>query len=138
MKTRAIKQLLEAMEQGGYRHLDLQIGDERIKLVRDRDTAPATAAAAEDEALCGKTQTDGTPSGKLVPVLSDRVGVYSVGKTPIQVGGEVKKGQAMGVIKGISIQDTVAAPLAGIVRQIHVHEGDIVEFGRRLFEIEPA
>lgn len=134
MKTRAIKQLLEAMEQGGYRHLDLQIGAERIKLVRDRCVAePERVETAAD-----RTNGPADDPVGLMQVLSDRVGVYSGGKAPVQVGHTVKKGQPLGIIKGISIQDTVTAPVAGVIREMFVKEGDLVEFGRRLFAIEPA
>lgn len=135
MNTRAIKQLLEAMEQGGYRHLDLQIGAERIKLVRDRC---ATTANDVETAVAGETSAQIDEKVGLIQVLSDRVGVYTGGKAPVQIETAVKKGQSLGIIKGISIQDTVTAPVAGVIKEMFVKEGDLVEFGRRLFAIEPA
>ncbi len=138
MKTRAIKQLLDAMEQGGYQHLDLQIGDERIKLVRSTEALSASAASAPDHQTTDEKVPGGLTTGNSVTIFSDRVGIYSGGKTPVQVGAQVKKGQSLGVIKGISIQDNVGCPVSGTIRQMYVKEGEIVEFGRRLFEIEPA
>ena len=137
MNTRAIKQLLEAMEQGGYQYLDLQLGQDRIKLVRGKEP---TAVAGETAGTTGETGLGtGTAAAVAKPlvVLSERVGVFSAGKAPVQKGAEVKKGQTLGIIKGISIQDNVIAPLTGTVKEVFVKEGDLVEFGRRLFSIEP-
>jgi len=71
-------------------------------------------------------------------IFSQRVGIFSfVKKIPLPEV-EVKAGEVLGLIKGISIQDPVNSPCNGKITEIHVKDGEIVEFGKLLFKIKPT
>ena len=135
MNVSHLKKLLNAMEEGGFHQLDLQIGTDRVRLVR------APNAPSETLPHSGKPAASPPPDVVEIPkvhVVSERVGVFTFGKFQIPLGTETKRGQVLGTIKGISIQDAVVCPIHGRLLTVHVKEGDLVEFGRVLFSLEKA
>ncbi|MFZ2957107.1 MAG: hypothetical protein WA705_09475 [Candidatus Ozemobacteraceae bacterium] len=143
MNVRHIDSLHKAMTDGGFHQLDLTVGVTRLKLVRLPETIQPDSC--ENSALQVATGADSAKSSDaplvsaitIVQVISERVGIFTYGKRkPLEIGTPVKRGEILGTIKGISIQDHILAPVAGIITAVFVTEGEIVEFGRRLFSIE--
>lgn len=115
--------------------MTLETGKVRCRMVRR--PLPETAGA-NDETATNSSTCPVLPPPTATPVISERVGVFSFGKRPpLAKGLAVKKGEVLGIIKGISIQDNVVAPRAGNLDQVNVKEGEIVEFGRVLFSLAP-
>jgi biotin carboxyl carrier protein len=53
------------------------------------------------------------------------------------VGGVVGPGQTLCILEAMKLMNEVKAEVEGVVRAIHVENGQPVEFGQLLFEIEP-
>jgi acetyl-CoA carboxylase biotin carboxyl carrier protein len=135
MNTQHVRRLTEALTAAGMEELDLRFGsNNRIHLVLN-----PTAASLPN----GTGREKGGPSGSAptpqpIPILdvrSERVGLFTFGKAPKDAGRSVKKGEVLGIIKGISIQDQVISPETGTLSEVLVSEGMIVEFGQILFRI---
>jgi len=76
-------------------------------------------------------------------VLAPLVGVFyrspSPGAPPfVEVGQPVTAGQQLAVVEAMKMMNEVVAETAGVVREVHVADAEIVEFGQRLFTIAPA
>ncbi|MDE2125586.1 MAG: biotin/lipoyl-binding protein [Armatimonadetes bacterium] len=84
--------------------------------------APAGLGATEPSA----------PSGVLTAPM---VGV--VAEVKANLGDVLARGQAVAIIEAMKIIAPVNAPFAGKVTAIHVQEGDRVEMGAVLAEVEP-
>ena len=54
----------------------------------------------------------------------------------VGVGQEVEAGQVMLVLEAMKMENELRAPRKGVVMSIFVSEGDPVEAGRRLIELE--
>ena len=54
----------------------------------------------------------------------------------VGVGQEVEAGQVMLVLEAMKMENELRAPRKGVVASILVREGDPVEAGRRLIELE--
>jgi acetyl-CoA carboxylase biotin carboxyl carrier protein len=56
----------------------------------------------------------------------------------VEVGSSVKKGQVLCIVEAMKLMNEIESDVAGKVAEIHVQNGQPVEFGQPLFRIEPA
>lgn len=132
--TARLRMLIGEMRTAGFAELEIESADVNVRMVLG--SAPAAAAAtAPNSELPGAAAEDVTP--KPVSVTAERVGVFSFGKHRVEAGAKVARGQTLGIIKGISIQDQVNAPVSGTIDAVFAQEGEIIDFGRALFSILP-
>src|SRR5262249_8741894 len=82
------------------------------------------------------------PEGMVV-VESPMVGVFYRAPTPgappfVEVGDPVAPGQTLCILEAMKLMNEVKAEMEAIVRTIYVGNGDPVEYGRVLFDLEPV
>ena len=75
------------------------------------------------------------------PVTSPMVGVFYAAPSPesepfVTVGQSVKKGQVVCIIEAMKLMNEIAAEKDGVITEVCVNNGDIVEFGQPLFYIK--
>ena len=83
--------------------------------------------------LAEETRGEASRHGRLV------VTAYMPGRVVsirIAVGDQVEPGQALVVLEAMKMQNEIQSDRAGVVRQIHVAEGEAVEGGDPLVELE--
>lgn len=131
MEAEQIKKLYQAMSENGFSSLELELGENnrvRIALDNRRDEIPVDVlsdlALVEDEEPVASTQ---------VEIRSDKVGTFSFAGRVLQAGDRIKKGEALGVVKGISFQDRIKCSLDGVISRVEIEEGAVVDYGRLLF-----
>ena len=56
----------------------------------------------------------------------------------VEEGASVAVGQTLCILEAMKLMNEIKADLEGVIRKIHVANGDAVEFGQLLFEIEPV
>jgi acetyl-CoA carboxylase biotin carboxyl carrier protein len=56
----------------------------------------------------------------------------------VEEGDAVAPGQTLCILEAMKLMNEVKADIEGIVRAIHVQNGQPVEFGQPLFDLEPA
>lgn len=81
------------------------------------------------------------PSG--YPVVAPVVGVLYAAPQPgavpfVTVGQRVEAGQQVAIIEAMKMMNEVITDRAGVVREIHVSDGSVVEFGQRLLSMDPV
>ena len=115
--------------------------------VRRREEADAVAAPAP--APSAPTEQDVAPpsleseTDGVVRVEAPMVGTFyrapSPGAPPfVEEGAVVSSGQTLCILEAMKLLNEIKADLDGVVRRINVENGQPVEFGQVLFEIEPA
>lgn len=97
-------------------------------------TAPLVETKPE-EANQAKTMSAGTP------IKSPMVGVFYAAPSPddvpyIAVGDTVKKGDVVCIVEAMKLLNEIVAECDGVVSEICVENGDVVEFGQPLFYIK--
>jgi len=97
--------------------------------------APAPPAAAAPEADAGEVN--------LAVVKSPIVGTFYLAPEPgappfVDVGGAVRKGQALCIIEAMKLMNEIESEYAGEVVKIYVENGQPVQYGERLFAIKVA
>ena len=98
---------------------------------------------SEQPSQSGQTETkaDGMPQIHVDYIKAPLVGVYYAAASPdkapfVQVGSKVEKGDTVCLIEAMKMMSEVAAPRAGVIKEILVENGDLVEFDKPLFVIE--
>lgn len=138
MNETDIRKYAGLMQELGLTGLEIT---EDNKVVRLERTAPAiiresaTAFPAADVSEAKKEENNGYFS-----VKSSIVGVFysapAENAAPyVSVGDSVKKGQTLCIIEAMKLMNEITAEEDGVVSEICVANGQVVEFGTELFRI---
>jgi len=150
MDLRKLKTLIELVESSGIGELEVQEGEERVRITR----APAAGAlAAPANAVYATASPLVTPTVAAAPietpapiepeghfVKSPMVGTFyraaSPGAKPfIEVGDAVQVGDTLCIIEAMKLMNEIEADKAGVVKQVLAENGQPVEYGQPLVVI---
>jgi acetyl-CoA carboxylase biotin carboxyl carrier protein len=56
----------------------------------------------------------------------------------VEEGDPVAAGQTLCILEAMKLMNEIKTEVEGIVRKIHVQNGNAVEYGQLLFELEPV
>ena len=150
MDLRKLKTLIELVETSGIAELEIQEGEERVRITR------ATAAPAGPAPLAQHVLPHGATSPMVAPaanvadvppaepeghqVKSPMVGTFYRSATPgdkpfVEIGDTVAEGDALCIIEAMKLMNEIEADRAGVVKAILTENGQPVEFGQPLFLI---
>jgi acetyl-CoA carboxylase biotin carboxyl carrier protein len=153
MDLRKIKTLIELLEASDLSEIEINEGDDSIRLSRASSvSAPAqtavpaaavpvshVAAPAQPAVLATATDTADIISGHVVE--SPTVGTFYARPSPdadafVNVGDKVSKGATLCVVEAMKTFNEIQADMAGIIAEVLKSDGDPVEFGEALFVIK--
>lgn len=139
MNETDIRKYAELMKELGLSGLEIT---EDNKVVRLERSAPAAAkeivySAPADEAAVPTPAAD----KDYISVKSPIVGVFYAAPAEnvepyVSVGGSVKKGQTLCIIEAMKLMNEITAENDGVISEICVTNGQIVEYGTELFRIK--
>lgn len=109
-------------------------------------TAPVVPATPVAQATVQATATATAPA-PAAPAASDKtidapmVGVFYQAPSPdaapyVTVGQSVKKGDTVCIIEAMKLMNEIQAEEDGVITEVLVKNGDIVEFGKPLFKLQ--
>jgi acetyl-CoA carboxylase biotin carboxyl carrier protein len=79
-----------------------------------------------------------SPDADVTFATSTLVGVFRSGKVgPLPAGASVTEGQVIGYVESLGLLTECVAPTDGVVRALLVQDGEPVEYGQALLEIDP-
>ena len=150
MDLRKLKTLIELVETSGIAELEIQEGEERVRITRalppsgqmmmmhpPPGTHAATAqAAAVPQALAATPAVPAEPEGHVVksPIVGTFYRAASPGsKSFVELGDAVKEGDTLCIIEAMKLMNEIEADASGVVKSILVENGQPVEFGQPLF-----
>ena len=154
MDLRKLKTLIELVENSGIAELEIEEGEERVRITRAVAAAAQpmlvaapppvpvhanAAAAAGPAAAAAPEPPPPEPAGHLVK--SPMVGTFyrsaSPGAKPfVEVGDTVAVGDPLCIIEAMKLMNEIESDQAGVVREILVENGQPVEFGQPLIRVE--
>ncbi len=134
MDINQIRELIDLMEEKDLVNLEYGQEDNYINLTLN--VAVQTAYVPQVAAPVAATPTTSTPkapSGKVE--TSPMVGVFYSAPSPndppfVKVGQEVEAGDQLGIIEAMKIMNPLEATQSGIIEEILVSNGDVVQFGQ--------
>lgn len=150
-----IKEIITALDNSSVTEVELTCGNgEKIKLKKRSEVKLVAAEPIEVPAApmvipaapAAPTAPD-VPVAEAAPVAegkeikSPMVGVFYAAASPdsapyVQVGQAVKKGDTLCVIEAMKLMNEINAEESGVITEICVKNGDLVQFGQPLFKIK--
>ena len=147
-RAERIRELVRIVQESGVAEIAIEEAGMRVSVRRREEpeaaTAPSPAPSAPTPSDLATLQPAGEPAADgFVRVEAPMVGTFyraaSPGAPPfVEEGAPVAMGQTLCILEAMKLMNEIKAELDGIVRRIHVANGDAVEFGQLLFEIEPV
>ena len=152
MDIRKVKKLIELLEESGLAEIEIQEGEEAVRISRYPSGEPAQYSAgpvireapmAPDAGPLASPATTTTPAPDApdgTKVVSPMVGTYYEAPSPnaepfVSVGDKVEVGDILCIIEAMKMMNQIEADVAGRISAIQVENGDPVEFGQILFVI---
>ncbi|MCL2310006.1 MAG: acetyl-CoA carboxylase biotin carboxyl carrier protein [Proteobacteria bacterium] len=150
MDLRKLKTLIELVESSGIAELEIQEGEERVRITRATASmvAAPTMMMAPPLIPAAPAASAGTPVAPEAPpapsghtIASPMVGTFYRASAPgakpfVDVGSTVKEGDTLCIVEAMKLMNEIEADRAGVVKAILVENGHPVEFGQPLFVIE--
>ena len=151
MDLRKLKTLIELVESSGIGELEVQEGEERVRITRApaagappplshavyttaSPTAPPALAPVTIEAAAPAPE----PEGHFVksPMVGTFYRAASPGAKPfVEVGDTVQVGDTLCIIEAMKLMNEIEADKAGVVKQVLAENGQPVEYGQPLVVI---
>ncbi len=149
MDLRKLKTLIDLVETSGIAEIEIQEGEERVRITRSHSTVAQVAGAAAPVttvvAAPAAAAAEAAPAEAAPPdgdvVKSPMVGTFYRAGTPtakpfVEVGDEVQSGQTLCIIEAMKLMNEIESDKAGVIRDILAENGQPVEFGQPLFVID--
>jgi len=156
-----IKELLDIFIASGIAEMELQRGEDRLRLRRAPKSQELVVPAAVPMMAAAAPAQIAPPAGNSVPspasspmpkapepesghvlVKSPIVGTYYEAPAPgaapfVKVGDAVEPGQVLCIIESMKLMNEIESEVAGVVAAKLVENGRPVEYGEALFAIRP-
>ena len=149
-QTRAerIREVVRIVQETGVAEIAVEEEGTRVSVKRTEDQVPVAAAPP---ALAAPRDGDEPEAGQPEPASDDgglrieapMVGTFYRAPQPgappfVEEGDAVAAGQTLCILEAMKLMNEVKAEVEGVVRKIHVQNGQPVEFGQALFDLEPV
>ncbi len=148
-----IRQLIRLVQRTGIGELEVSSGDRTVRIAAQSrvpvnvglPATVATAAPVAEVPAPGAAKAAAPPAGSenLVAVTSPMVGTFYRAPAPdadpyVEVGDMVEMGQTVCIVEAMKLMNEIESECRGRVVKILVENAQPVEFGQKLFLIEPA
>jgi acetyl-CoA carboxylase biotin carboxyl carrier protein len=152
MTNQEIKELLQIFDESGVAEMEVQRGENRLRLRRApavheltaHSLSPAAHAhsPAPAPAPASAAPKGSAPDPSHTLIKSPIVGTYYDAPSPeagpfVKVGDTVEPGQVLCIIESMKLMNEIEAEIAGTLVHKLVENGRPVEYGEALFAIRP-
>jgi oxaloacetate decarboxylase (Na+ extruding) subunit alpha len=140
-RTERIREVVRIVQETGVGEVTIEEEGMRVSVKRTQDVDPV-AVGASAAPVSGDVAEPAQSNG-LLPVESPMIGVFYRAAEPgaapfVEIGEAVAAGQTLCLLEAMKLFNELKAETPGVVREIHVENGQPVEFGQLLFELEPV
>jgi len=146
---RKLKTLIELVESSGIAELEIQEGEERVRITRAVASSAAPTVVpvtvpAVTAPVAGAAASAPEPSQPAEPeghqVKSPMVGTFYRAASPgakafVEVGDSVEVGDTLCIIEAMKLMNEIESDKSGVVKQVLAENGQPVEFGQPLVVI---
>ena len=154
MDLRKLKTLIDLVEASDISELELTEGEEKVKISRQNNMGASLTPTnyvqqqirpplnqqpqTQTDTLEDKIDTSPTENKNII--TSPMVGTFYRSASPdsapfIDIGSTVKKGETLCIIEAMKILNEIESDKEGTITKILIENGQPVEFGQPLFEI---
>lgn len=150
MDIRKVKKLIELLEESNIAEIEIQEGEESVRISRNisgaavqyapAPVAAPVAPAAPAPAPAAPQEAPAAPVASGHQVKSPMVGTFYGSPAPgakafVTPGQSVKKGDTICIVEAMKMMNQIEADKDGVIEAIHVEDGQPVEFDQPLVTI---
>jgi acetyl-CoA carboxylase biotin carboxyl carrier protein len=150
--VQTIRHLVRLMSRHDLSEIDLQEGDQRIRLRRGGPPAGSAALPVATPVPVAQPTQPATPgpvpaaehaARKLVDIKSPAVGTFYAqkeeGAAPyVSVGSRVRPDTIVCMIEAMKVFNEIPAGCSGVIAEVLVQNKEFVEYNTVLFRVDPA
>ena len=152
MNSDEIKELIQIFHESGVAEMEVQRGENRLRLRRGPTAqelvvpaatpAPGHSPAPAASSPAATSAKPSTPDPNHTIVKSPIVGTYYDAPSPdappfVKIGDSVEPGQVLCIIESMKLMNEIEAELAGTIVHKLSENGRPVEYGEALFAVRP-
>ena len=144
--VKRIREIIELMEEHDLSAVDLQQGDEKIKLNRGSVSpvysAPPPVAAAPAAAAPAAAAPAAAADAGTVTVNAPMVGTFYSRANPesdpfVKVGDIVSEDTIVCIVEAMKVFNEIPAECSGKIVEVLVKDQEAIDFGKPMFRVEP-
>lgn len=129
--------LLRVVQASDLRELDVRDGEWHVRLTRSGRSTPMTEPGFADAPI-----VEASGEADVDRILSPLVGTFYRAPQPgmpplVSEGTEVESTTVVGIIEALHLLTDIEAGRSGVVTRVLATDGEPVEYGQTLFEVEP-
>jgi acetyl-CoA carboxylase biotin carboxyl carrier protein len=149
-----LRRLIDLVQSTGIGELEVTTGGRTIRIAAQAGgispgvatmtaAAPAPSSApAPAAAIAGSPAAGGADTGNLLTITSPMVGTFYRAPAPdadpyIEVGDPVSVGQTVCIVEAMKLMNEIESEVKGRIVKILVENAQPVEYGQKLFLVEP-
>ena len=152
MDLRKLKTLIDLVSESNISELEITEAEGKVRIVKAGPAAVVAAPALAPPPVAAATPAPPAPAAASAPTEVPEPAVARVIKSPmvgtfyrtpspgakafVDVGSTVKEGEPVCIIEAMKIMNEIEADASGKIRRILCENGQAVEFGQPLFELE--
>ena len=147
MDIRKVKKLIDLLESSGMAEIEIKEGEESVRIVKSGITPVAPVVPVPPTPVQTFSTAEAISTSPASPVevaiengnaiSSPMVGTFYSKPAPdakpfVSVGDTIAVGDIICIVEAMKIMNKIEADKAGVVTQICLNDGDVVEFGQDL------
>ena len=143
MDIRKIKKLIEMLQESDLTEIEVQEGEESVRIVRGSNqsfevkTAPISPASVGN--LIENNEVSANESGSLIksPIVGTFYRKPAPDKPPfVEIGSHVNAGDVVCIVEAMKMMNEIKSEFTGKVLAINIEDGEPVEFDQSLIVID--
>lgn len=141
-RAERIREIVRIVQETGVAEISVEEEGTRVSVRRTEEPVPGQTAAPAPATASGEPVAAPADDGA-IRIEAPMVGTFYRAPQPgappfVEEGDAVAPGQTLCILEAMKLMNEVKAEIEGIVRAIHVQNGQPVEFGQPLFDLGPA
>ena len=148
MDLRKIKKLIEMLQESDLNEIEVREGEESVRINREKEVQHFVQAQSEKASnptksvsKRGSLEEDKDEDLNLKNIKSPMVGTFyrkpAPDKSPfIEVGQKINIGDTVCIVEAMKMMNQVKSEFEGTIKEIHIQDGQPVEFDQTLISVE--
>jgi acetyl-CoA carboxylase biotin carboxyl carrier protein len=138
MSNDEIRELIQLVVESGIAELEIERGEERVRIRRTLEPATVSTPSTVVEAAPPAPEPAANEYIQKSPIVGTYYDAPKPGDTPfVKVGDSVELGQVLCIIESMKLMNEIECEVAGTITAKPVENGHPVEFGQALLKIHP-
>lgn len=131
-----LKKAIEIFKESGLTYMEFEQDGTKIHLEKNGQITVQKPVVTEETPKAQETKVDDNKFYVTSPLVGTYHEAQAQGSKPfVSVGQKVKKGDKLCIIEAMKVMNEITATKSGEITEILVEEGQMVEFGQKLFVI---